>query len=55
MTKRCIVLVLSIFIDCVLGAQTFEWGDLSMFNLGDAKAGKDFKLVSGLLSLAYKF
>lgn len=41
-----------------LGSDTFSIdlrGDISMFTLGDAKAGKEFRTVSGLLSLAYKF
>lgn len=41
-----------------LGSDTFSIdlrGDISMFNLGDAKAGKDFRLISGILSLGYKF
>ncbi|MCB5253283.1 MAG: hypothetical protein RBR69_09785 [Candidatus Cloacimonadaceae bacterium] len=41
-----------------LGSDTFSIdlrGDISIFKLGDAKERKDFRLISGMLSLAYKF
>ncbi len=41
-----------------LGSDTFSIdlrGDISMVNQGKAEAGKDFRLICGLLSLSYKF